>query len=174
MAMQKQTLVGTIIASNFSGIQELARKLNFNPPQNDKEAWDFFVYLKENSNPQDFARYVMSVHPDWQMFQKNICRSMVEKENTMQPKNSFNNACCGFVGADGSNTNAAQAQPTPTYQPNVQTQEQGFQVPKEVRQSFDYLSERVTDIAATRNRNEIVNYAIIFVIGMVVGKTFMK
>jgi hypothetical protein len=175
--MQNQTLVGTIISSNFSGVQELARKLNFNSPQNEKEATDFFVYLRDNSSPQDFARYVMSVHPHWQMFNKNICRSMLEKDNNMQSKNSFSNACCGFVAADGSMQNGNNVTPQPQQTVSImpqQTQDQQIQVPREVRQSFDYLSERISDIAATRNRNELVNYGIILAIGFILGKTLSK
>ena len=67
------TLVGTIIQQNFSGVQELAQKLGYPVPQNPQEGYNFFVALRDKTTQQDFARYVMSVHPNWQLFGKNIC-----------------------------------------------------------------------------------------------------
>ena len=99
------TLVGTIIQQNFSGVQELAQKLGYPVPQNPQEGYNFFVALRDKTTQQDFARYVMSVHPNWQLFGKNICNTMLQ--NNSQPM-QYRNACCGFVNADGSQNGNGQ------------------------------------------------------------------
>lgn len=164
------TLVGTIIQQNFSGVQELAQKLGYPVPQNPQEAYNFFVALRDKTTQQDFARYVMSVHPNWQLFGKNICNTMLQNNSqSMQ----YQNACCGFVNADGSQNGNGNGNGNGNMN-NTQAPQQSVAIPQEFRQGFDFLSQRISEIANTRNQNQIIQYGLVFVVGLVAGKVLFK
>jgi hypothetical protein len=164
------TLVGTIIQQNFSGVQELAQKLGYPVPQNPQEGYNFFVALRDKTTQQDFARYVMSVHPNWQLFGKNICNTMLQNNSqSMQ----YQNACCGFVNADGSQNGNGQNGNGNSIM-NQGGANGSMEIPQEVRQGFDFLSQRISEIANTRSQNQILQYGIVFVVGLVAGKVLFK
>jgi hypothetical protein len=174
------TLVGTIIQQNFSGVQQLAQNLGYAVPQNPEEGYGFFVALRDKTTQQDFARYVMSVHPNWQLFGKNICNTMLQ--NNSQPM-QYRNACCGFVNADGSqngngqNGNGQNSNGQNGNGNSIMNQSGangGVEIPQEVRQGFDFLSQRISEIANTRSQNQILQYGIVFVVGLVAGKVLFK
>jgi hypothetical protein len=179
------TLVGTIIQQNFSGVQQLAQNLGYAVPQNPEEGYGFFVALRDKTTQQDFARYVMSVHPNWQLFGKNICNTMLQ--NNSQPM-QYRNACCGFVNADGSqngngqngngqNSNGQNSNGQNGNGNSIMNQggaNGGVEIPQEVRQGFDFLSQRISEIANTRSQNQILQYGIVFVVGLVAGKVLFK
>ena len=166
------TLVGTIIQQNFSGVQQLAQKMGYPVPQTPQEAQTFFVNLRDNEAPQDFARYVMSVHPNWQLFGKNICNTMLPNNNS-QPM-QYRNACCGFVNADGSQNGNGNGNGNGNQMQNNQQTNQQIEIPQEFRQGFDFLSQRIGEIASTRNQNQIIQYGLVFVVGLVAGKVLFK
>jgi hypothetical protein len=49
-----------------------------------------------------------------------------------------------------------------------------MEIPQEVRQGFDFLSQRISEIANTRSQNQILQYGIVFVVGLVAGKVLFK
>lgn len=166
---QQTTIVGAIIAHNFSGLQELARHLGKPVPNTPDEAQQFFVNLRDSLPPNDFEKYVMSVHPNWLLFNKNICTSMFPKPNENK---KFRNCCGGYSNADGGEANGDGDYGQRTVY--VESASSKMSIPNEFKQGFDFLSDRISEIAQTRNQNQLLQYGMVFIVGIIAGKVLFK